>query len=193
MLCSLGTFRGPWVAGLASGRHSPSRPTYPCPPQVKTANLLVTYKDGVRWEGGAGVWWVGVGRGGGGAAPLRAGAWTCLQSPPPSLPQNPLHHPGTHPTPSPMPHPPPPPPPHRPAAGGGAGFRSPLTRLVCTPCYRAPEVVMSRGQYSSVRPGWGLGPLGLDDAESARFSCVRVEGGIAARQRWLCHAASTRR
>lgn len=42
------------------------------------------------------------------------------------------------------------------AAGGGGlqlgergGWVTPLTRVVCTPCYRAPEVVMSRGGYSS--------------------------------------------
>jgi hypothetical protein len=29
--------------------------------------------------------------------------------------------------------------PRRPVAGGG-GFKAPLTRMVCTPCYRAPEV-----------------------------------------------------
>lgn len=32
----------------------------------------------------------------------------------------------------------------RPNEGPGGGFRTPLTRTVCTPCYRAPEVVMSR-------------------------------------------------
>jgi serine/threonine protein kinase len=36
----------------------------------------------------------------------------------------------------------------RPVAGGGGGFKAPLTRMVCTPCYRAPEVVMSRGGYT---------------------------------------------
>lgn len=42
------------------------------------------------------------------------------------------------------------------AADGGrlqlsekGGWVTPLTRVVCTPCYRAPEVVMSRGGYSS--------------------------------------------
>lgn len=34
-------------------------------------------------------------------------------------------------------------------AGAGAGFLPPLTRMVSTPCYRAPEVVMCRGGYSS--------------------------------------------
>jgi hypothetical protein len=38
----------------------------------------------------------------------------------------------------------------RPVAGGGGGFKAPLTRMVCTPCYRAPEVVMSRGGYTGV-------------------------------------------
>lgn len=40
--------------------------------------------------------------------------------------------------------------PRRPVAGGGGGFKAPLTRMVCTPCYRAPEVVMSRGGYTGV-------------------------------------------
>lgn len=34
---------------------------------------------------------------------------------------------------------------------------SPLTHLVCTPCYRAPEVVMSRGGYTSALDMWSLG------------------------------------
>jgi serine/threonine protein kinase len=42
----------------------------------------------------------------------------------------------------------------RPAAGGGAGFKAPLTRMVCTPCYRAPEVVMSRGVYTQAIDMW---------------------------------------
>ncbi|KAI8472325.1 MAG: kinase-like domain-containing protein [Monoraphidium minutum] len=45
----------------------------------------------------------------------------------------------------------------RPAAGGGAGFKCPLTRLVCTPCYRAPEVVMSRGVYTEAIDVWSAG------------------------------------
>eukprot|EP00879_Flechtneria_rotunda_P008475 GHRR01008879.1.p1 GENE.GHRR01008879.1~~GHRR01008879.1.p1 ORF type:complete len:383 (+),score=100.07 GHRR01008879.1:588-1736(+) len=44
----------------------------------------------------------------------------------------------------------------RPVAGGG-GFKAPLTRMVCTPCYRAPEVVMSRGNYTAAIDMWGLG------------------------------------
>ncbi|PNH12770.1 Serine/threonine-protein kinase BUR1 [Tetrabaena socialis] len=42
-----------------------------------------------------------------------------------------------------------------PAAEGG--FMPPLTSLVCTPCYRAPEVVMSRGGYSSAMDMWSAG------------------------------------
>lgn len=38
----------------------------------------------------------------------------------------------------------------RPNEGPGGGFRTPLTRTVCTPCYRAPEVVMSRSVWRSV-------------------------------------------
>ncbi|GBF88001.1 Map2 kinase [Raphidocelis subcapitata] len=45
----------------------------------------------------------------------------------------------------------------RPTVGGGAGFQSPLTRAVCTPCYRAPEVVMSRGVYSQAIDIWSAG------------------------------------
>jgi mitogen-activated protein kinase 1/3 len=41
--------------------------------------------------------------------------------------------------------------------GGGNGFRAPLTRVVATPCYRAPEVVLSRGDYSSAMDAWGAG------------------------------------
>ena len=37
------------------------------------------------------------------------------------------------------------------------GFRPPLTRVVATPCYRAPEVVMSRGGYSAAMDVWSLG------------------------------------
>eukprot|EP00803_Ostreobium_quekettii_P009627 evm.model.scf_446EXC.6 EVM.evm.TU.scf_446EXC.6 scf_446EXC:55715-62744(+) len=36
-------------------------------------------------------------------------------------------------------------------------IQCPLTRAVCTPCYRAPEVVMSRGSYSSALDMWSLG------------------------------------
>lgn len=51
------------------------------------------------------------------------------------------------------------------AAGAGlvalpapdGGFQSPLTSLVCTPCYRAPEVIMSRGGYSSAIDMWSAG------------------------------------
>lgn len=49
------------------------------------------------------------------------------------------------------------------AAGGtgvqrpGGGFKAPLTRVVATPCYRAPEVVMSRGAYSAAIDVWSLG------------------------------------
>ena len=32
-----------------------------------------------------------------------------------------------------------------------------LTRAVCTPCYRAPEVVMSRGGYTSALDMWSVG------------------------------------
>ncbi|EFJ51093.1 hypothetical protein VOLCADRAFT_88384 [Volvox carteri f. nagariensis] len=42
-----------------------------------------------------------------------------------------------------------------PAADGG--YQPPLTSLVCTPCYRAPEVVMSRGGYSSAIDMWSAG------------------------------------
>lgn len=50
-------------------------------------------------------------------------------------------------------------------AGGGRHISShahhpdaqPLTRQVCTPCYRAPEVVMSRGKYTDAVDIWGLG------------------------------------
>lgn len=44
-----------------------------------------------------------------------------------------------------------------PAATEGGGFRPPLTRVVATPCYRAPEVVMSRGGYTAVMDVWSLG------------------------------------
>lgn len=49
----------------------------------------------------------------------------------------------------------------RPYAGQGpgepGGFAPPLTRLVCTPCYRAPEVVLSRGGYTSAIDMWSVG------------------------------------
>lgn len=35
--------------------------------------------------------------------------------------------------------------------------RQALTRSVCTPCYRAPEVVMSRGGYTSALDMWSVG------------------------------------
>ncbi|PNW75521.1 hypothetical protein CHLRE_12g530000v5 [Chlamydomonas reinhardtii] len=37
------------------------------------------------------------------------------------------------------------------------GYNPPLTSVVCTPCYRAPEVVMSRGGYSSAIDMWSAG------------------------------------
>ena len=43
------------------------------------------------------------------------------------------------------------------AAAVALGFKAPLTRVVATPCYRAPEVVMSRGGYSSALDTWGIG------------------------------------
>lgn len=44
------------------------------------------------------------------------------------------------------------------AGGAGAcGLSSPLTRMVATPCYRAPEVVMSRGGYTSAIDIWSAG------------------------------------
>ncbi|KAI8100499.1 hypothetical protein M9435_006983 [Picochlorum sp. BPE23] len=39
----------------------------------------------------------------------------------------------------------------------GSGFKAPLTRVVATPCYRAPEVVISRGGYTDAIDMWGLG------------------------------------
>lgn len=39
----------------------------------------------------------------------------------------------------------------------GGGFTAPLTRVIATPCYRAPEVVMSRGRYTDAIDIWGLG------------------------------------
>lgn len=41
--------------------------------------------------------------------------------------------------------------------GRRGALRAPLTRVVCTPCYRAPEVVMSRGSYSSAIDMWSVG------------------------------------
>lgn len=41
--------------------------------------------------------------------------------------------------------------------GLGQGFKAPLTRVVATPCYRAPEVVMSRGNYNAGIDMWGAG------------------------------------
>jgi hypothetical protein len=38
--------------------------------------------------------------------------------------------------------------------GGGSGFHPPLTRAICTPCYRAPEVVMSRRAQGSEWLAW---------------------------------------
>jgi len=47
----------------------------------------------------------------------------------------------------------------KPAAESTArgGYAAPLTRVVATPCYRAPEVVMSRGGYSAAIDAWSLG------------------------------------
>jgi len=41
--------------------------------------------------------------------------------------------------------------------GAGAGYKAPLTCVVTTPCYRAPEVVMSRGGYTSAIDVWSIG------------------------------------
>jgi serine/threonine protein kinase len=51
---------------------------------------------------------------------------------------------------------------HQPSAGishksSAAGFKAPLTRVVMTPMYRAPEVVMSRGNYTAAIDMWGAG------------------------------------
>mmetsp|Transcript_20906 Transcript_20906/g.62924 ORF Transcript_20906/g.62924 Transcript_20906/m.62924 type:complete len:762 (-) Transcript_20906:527-2812(-) len=43
------------------------------------------------------------------------------------------------------------------AGPGACGLTSPLTRMVATPCYRAPEVVMSRGGYTSAIDMWSAG------------------------------------
>lgn len=49
-------------------------------------------------------------------------------------------------------------PPHPSLPGtGGQGLQAPLTRTVATPCYRAPEVIMSRGNYSSAIDMWSIG------------------------------------
>jgi serine/threonine protein kinase len=40
---------------------------------------------------------------------------------------------------------------------GACGLASPLTRMVATPCYRAPEVVMSRGGYTAAIDMWSAG------------------------------------
>lgn len=42
-------------------------------------------------------------------------------------------------------------------ANRAAGIQAPLTRMVATPCYRAPEVVLSRGGYTSAIDLWSLG------------------------------------
>lgn len=42
-------------------------------------------------------------------------------------------------------------------APSDGGMEGPLTRQVCTPCYRAPEVVMSRGGYTSALDMWSVG------------------------------------
>lgn len=39
----------------------------------------------------------------------------------------------------------------------GAGLVAPLTYVVCTPCYRAPEVIMSHGRYTAALDLWSLG------------------------------------
>lgn len=44
-----------------------------------------------------------------------------------------------------------------PSSSSPKGFKAPLTRVVATPCYRAPEVVMSRGGYTSALDMWGIG------------------------------------
>ncbi|PSC67989.1 Mitogen-activated kinase 14 isoform A [Micractinium conductrix] len=46
---------------------------------------------------------------------------------------------------------------HEGGRGSRAGFKAPLTRVVATPCYRAPEVVMSRGGYTAAIDMWSLG------------------------------------
>ncbi|KAL3143658.1 hypothetical protein ABBQ38_002453 [Trebouxia sp. C0009 RCD-2024] len=42
-------------------------------------------------------------------------------------------------------------------ANHASGIQAPLTRVVATPCYRAPEVVLSRGGYTSAIDLWSLG------------------------------------
>ena len=47
---------------------------------------------------------------------------------------------------------------NRKSGGGGGGWAAPLTRLVATPLYRAPEVCLGRvEQYSSAIDMWSLG------------------------------------
>ena len=61
-------------------------------------------------------------------------------------------------SPQPPPQPPQPPPPFSTQTPTtNKGFKAPLTRVVATPCYRAPEVVMSRGGYTSALDTWGVG------------------------------------
>jgi serine/threonine protein kinase len=70
-------------------------------------------------------------------------------------------------------------PPHPPAhgaAGVGNGFKAPLTRLVCTPCYRAPEVVMSRGGYTSSIDMWSVSA-----ARAAPRRAISTPGSAARR------------
>ena len=55
----------------------------------------------------------------------------------PSHPDHPINHRGTH--------------------HGTHAHQHLLTRQVCTPCYRAPEVVMSRGKYTDAVDMWGIG------------------------------------
>jgi len=59
---------------------------------------------------------------------------------------------------SPLSHLPPTNPLHPPSlSAAGMGFPPLLTQVVCTPCYRAPEVVMSRGEYSNAMDAWSVG------------------------------------
>lgn len=44
-----------------------------------------------------------------------------------------------------------------PQRNGSTGFKPPMTRVVATPCYRAPEVIMSRGRYTDAMDMWGAG------------------------------------
>jgi len=43
------------------------------------------------------------------------------------------------------------------AGNAETGLQTPLTRTVATPCYRAPEVIMSRGTYTSAIDMWSVG------------------------------------